>query len=206
QKVASACVKNNVMMIMASSTSVYGTQENIIDENCAPEELKPQSPYAKTKLLEETFVQNLCEKNKLRAIIFRFGTIFGVSPGMRFHTAVNKFCWQAVMQQPLTVWSTAYHQKRPYLALSDATAAIVLMIQRNQFDGKVYNVVTNNITVSEVVETIKKYVPNLTVNFVDNQIMNQLSYEVLNTRLQSLGFKPTGNFQIGISDTMHLFR
>ena len=34
---------------------------------------------------------------------------------MRFHTAVNKSCWQAVMGQPLTVWETAYGQKRTYL-------------------------------------------------------------------------------------------
>ena len=54
-------------------------------------------------------------KKGLKGVSCRFGTIFGASPGMRFHTAVNKFCWQAVMGQPITVWSTAYDQKRPYL-------------------------------------------------------------------------------------------
>ena len=205
QKVALACAKNNAAMIMASSTSVYGTQQNTVDENCTSEELKPQSPYATTKLLEENFVQDLCAKNNLRAIIFRFGTIFGVSPGMRFHTAVNKFCWQAVMQEPLTVWKTAYHQKRPYLALDDAARAIAFMIEKNQFDSRVYNVVSANSTVSEVVESIKIHRPNLKINFVDNQIMNQLSYEVLNTRMEETGFLPKGNLQSGINETLCIF-
>ena len=30
---------------------------------------------------------------------------------MRFHTAINKFCWQAVLGQPLTVWTTAKNQQ-----------------------------------------------------------------------------------------------
>lgn len=204
--VATACAKVNVPMMMASSTSVYGTQKNTVDENCSQEELKPQSPYATTKLQEEAFVQQQVADNQLRAVIFRFGTIFGISPGMRFHTAVNKFCWQAVMGLPITVWKTAYHQKRPYLALDDAARAIAFMIENNLFNGQVHNVVSVNATVFEVVEAIKQDRPNLEINFVENQIMNQLSYEVLNTRLNALGFIPQGDLQVGITDTLRLLK
>src|SRR3990167_2535764 len=48
QRVADACLSVNAPMVMASSTSVYGTQEKKVDENCGLEELKPQSPYAET--------------------------------------------------------------------------------------------------------------------------------------------------------------
>ena len=60
----------------------------------------------------------------LKGIILRLGTIFGVSKGMRFHTAVNKFCYQAAFKKPLTIWKTAYDQKRPYLDLQDACAVV----------------------------------------------------------------------------------
>jgi nucleoside-diphosphate-sugar epimerase len=50
---------------------------------------------------------------------------------MRFHTAINKFCWQAVMGKPLTVWATAKNQERPYLALSDAIRAITYFMEKN---------------------------------------------------------------------------
>ena len=41
--------------IHISSTSVYGSQDKIIGENCR--ELKPQSPYADVKLLEEKYLK-----------------------------------------------------------------------------------------------------------------------------------------------------
>ena len=110
-RVAETCVAINAKMFLISSTSVYGTQKSQVDENCSPDELNPQSPYAATKLKEEVMVKQKCLKEGLQGIILRLGTIFGTSPGMRFHTAINKFCWQAVTGQPLTVWSTAKSQK-----------------------------------------------------------------------------------------------
>jgi nucleoside-diphosphate-sugar epimerase len=205
-KVANACVETGASLIALSSTSVYGTQNDIVDEDCSEEELRPQSPYAATKLKEEDFIAKLCKEKKLKAIHCRFGTIFGASPGMRFHTAVNKFCWQAVMGQPISVWSTAYEQKRPYLDLFDASRAISFIIENNIFDGRVYNVLTNNSTVREIVDIIREFIPDLDVEFVDNKIMNQLSYEVLDNRFKSYGFVPAGSLKRGIGETIALLR
>jgi UDP-glucose 4-epimerase len=204
--VALACIEAGASLIAFSSTSVYGTQKDKVDENCSDAELQPQSPYATTKLKEEGLIFNLTKDKGLKAIHCRFGTIFGASPGMRFHTAVNKFCWQAVMGQPITVWSTAYDQKRPYLDLIDASRSIAFIIQNNIFDGKIYNVLTSNSTVREVVDTIKMFVPNLEIEFVDNRIMNQLSYEVMVDRFKSKGFVFSGNMNRGIKDTIDLLR
>jgi UDP-glucose 4-epimerase len=205
-KIANACAQTGTRLIALSSTSVYGTQNEVVAEDCSPEELKPQSPYAITKLKEEQLVAKLCLENGLKAISCRFGTIFGASPGMRFHTAVNKFCWQAVMGQPITVWSTAYDQKRPYLDLTDAARAITFIIRKDLFDGRIYNVLSHNITVRQVVETIREFVPELQVSFVDNEIMNQLSYEVSSQRFASEGFTFLGDLRRGIGETISLLR
>ena len=205
KRVADACMATGAPMIMASSTSVYGTQKNQVDEDCSPEELKPQSPYAETKLKEETLTRKKYDEG-LKSIIFRYGTIYGISPGMRFHTAVNKFCWQAIMGTPLTVWETAYDQKRPYLDLEDCTRAVALVIKKKLFDGRVYNVVSVNSTVRDVVENIKSHIPDLEVIFVKHKVMNQLSYEVLNTRLKKLGFVPEKSLSSGISETIDMLR
>src|SRR3990167_160847 len=206
KKVAQTCAKLNIPMIMASSTSVYGTQANTVDEDCDQSELKPQSPYAETKLKEEQFILETCQSNTLQAVIFRFGTIFGTSPGMRFHTAVNKFCWQAVMELPLTVWKTAYHQKRPYLHLDDAATTVAYFIQNQIFDNHIYNVVSTNATVCDIVAEIQSHIPTTTVNFVEHKIMNQLSYEVLNTRLTQLGIHLNGKLSIGIANTIDFLK
>ena len=205
-RVAETCVATNTKMFLISSTSVYGTQKSQVDENCSSDELNPQSPYAATKLKEEVMVKQKCLKEGLQGIILRLGTIFGTSPGMRFHTAVNKFCWQAVMGTPLTVWETAYNQKRPYLDLVDTIRAIAFFVTSNQFNGKVYNVVTLNATVKEVVNSIQEFIPNLKIKFVTNKIMNQLSYEVLPTHLNEENFIFKGNLKQGLKDTISLLK
>ena len=203
-KVANACIETGASLIALSSTSVYGSQNDVVDEDCSEEELLPQSPYATTKLKEEKLIAKLCKEKGLKAIHCRFGTIFGASAGMRFHTAVNKFCWQAVMGRPISVWRTAYDQKRPYLDLLDASRAIELIIKNNIFDGRVYNVLTNNSTVREVVDVIREFVPDIEVGFVDSKIMNQLSYEVLDNRFKSQGFISAGSLRRGIGETVSL--
>ncbi len=204
-KVAAACAETGARLIHLSSTSVYGTQDETVSEDCPAEDLKPHSPYAESKLKEENLVRSL-HNSGLKAIMCRFGTIFGPSPGMRFHTAVNKFCWQAVMRQPLTVWRTAYNQKRPYLDLTDAIRAITHIIDRDLFDARVYNVLTLNATVRDIVETIGKLLPDLTLTFVDSPIMNQLSYEVSSQRFVDQGFTFAGDLQRGIEGTITLLR
>jgi UDP-glucose 4-epimerase len=205
EKVAAACAETGARMIHLSSTSVYGTQSDIVSEDCPAEDLKPQSPYADSKLKEENLLRSLHNRG-LKAVVCRFGTIFGASPGMRFHTAVNKFCWQAVMRQPLTIWRTAYDQKRPYLDLRDAVRAIAHVIERDLFDGRIYNVLTLNATVRDLVETIGRLLPDLELSFVDSPIMNQLSYEVSAQRFIDRGFTFTGDLQRGIGETVALLR
>ncbi len=205
-KIAQVCSQLNCPMIHLSSTSVYGTQKEVVDEDCLPEELKPQSPYAEMKLREEEFLQGLVVSDGLRFVTCRFGTICGVSPGMRFHTAVNKFCWQAVMGQPLTVWRTALYQKRPYLVIDDAMRAFVFIIKNSIYDRRVYNVLTDNLTVNDIIQSIKQHIIKLEINYVDVEIMNQLSYDVSNQRFRKKGFEFTGSIEASISETVELLR
>jgi UDP-glucose 4-epimerase len=205
-KVAKACMEVQCPMIHMSSTSVYGTQKNLVDEDSSESDLNPQSPYAETKLKEERYLLSLGSSGALRFVILRNGTIYGISPGMRFHTAVNKFCWQAVMQQPLTVWRTALHQKRPYLDLSDAVEAMAFIIKKDHFDCRVYNVLSNNLTVHDIVSQIECYIPRISVHYVDSEIMNQMSYEVANEHFQKLGFTFRGDIKKGIGETIDLLK
>ena len=97
--------KKNTKLIHISSTSVYGKQAEVVDENCEKKFLNPQSPYAKIKLIEENLLKK--NSNNLKYNTFRFGTIAGVSKGIRFHTAVNKFCFNAALNNKIEVYKTA---------------------------------------------------------------------------------------------------
>lgn len=197
QRVADACLKNKVKILFPSTTSVYGSQASVVDETC--KELKPQSPYAWAKLKSEEYLNSLKPKG-LKFVICRFGTIFGHSIGMRYDTAVNRFTWQAATGLPLSVWKTAWKQKRPYLHLTDCVRAVNFILEKDLFNGETYNVLTKNFTVEDVVNTIKQFVPKLAVNYVHSPVMNQLSYNVDDSKFRNLGFKPTGNLKRGINE------
>lgn len=206
RRVADACRDAACPVIFPSTTSVYGPQGDVVDENCDADDLRPQSPYADSKLKAEEYLQALGSSDGLHSVICRFGTIFGTSRGMRFHTAINKFCWQAAMGEKLTVWRTALHQCRPYLDLSDATDAIGFIISEELYDGRVYNVLTANMTVSEIIDRISCIVPDVSVEYVDSEIMNQLSYTVSSKRFRDTGFEFHGSLEQGIADTIDLLR
>ena len=199
--VADLCAAAGCSLVFPSSTSVYGSQSKIVDENSA-EELKPQSPYAESKLYSEKLLSELAQQKRLKYVALRIGTIFGYSIGMRFHTAVNKFIWQAATGQPLTIWKTALHQKRPYCDLGDCVAAINFFIAGNSFDNQIYNIVTANLTVQDIVEVIKRSIPGLQISLVDSPIMNQLSYEAANKKSKELGISYHGNLKDSIFKTL----
>lgn len=205
EAIATACTYSGAKLICISSTSVYGSQESVVDETCPDQNLLPQSPYAHTKLKEERFLTNL-SNDGLDVCVFRFGTIFGTSVGMRFHTAVNKFCWQACLGLPLTVWKTAYDQRRPYLDLNDASQAIIHVIKNQIYDGAIYNVLTANYTVRTIVEEIMNLWPHTEIEFVDSKIMNQLSYDVRSSKFAATGFEPSGNLSKALIETKSLLR
>ncbi len=202
ERVARACAALGIGLLFPSTTSVYGVPHGVVTEDCPEEELKPQSPYAGWKLQSEALLRSLARQEGLPFVIFRMGTIFGPSVGMRFHTAVNQFCWRAVAGQPIEVWQTASHQFRPYLDLSDAVRAMMFVMRRRQFDARVYNVLTLNATVAHVVEVLSAIIPDLQISYVDSPLMNTLSYCVDNQRFSQLGFECSGSLARGIGDTV----
>jgi UDP-glucose 4-epimerase len=201
-RVALACAATGAGLLFPSTTSVYGVANGVVSEGCEPADVNPQSPYAQWKLQSEDMLRSLGRDRGLRFAIFRMGTIFGPSIGMRFHTAVNQFCWRALTGQPIEVWRTASDQFRPYLELSDAVRAMIFVMQRRQFDGRVYNVLTLNATVTHVVSVLSGYVPELRIDYVDSPLMNTLSYCVDNDRFCRLGFTFNGSLDRGIGETV----
>jgi len=178
KKIVDFCKKKKIKLIFPSSTSVYGKKFEIINSKNNLDNLFAQSPYAKTKILEENYIR----KNLKNFIILRLGTIVGVSDGMRFHTAVNKFCYQASLDRPLTIWKKFYRKKRPYLNLKDCYLTMNFLIKRNLFIGETLDVVTQNYTVEEIIRFISR-MKKVKKNFVDTKILNQNSYEVISDKL-----------------------
>jgi len=196
------CKIKKAKLIHISSTSVYGKQTSLVDENCEKKYLKPQSPYADIKLIEEEMLKK--NTKYLKYVTFRFGTISGVSKGMRFHTAVNKFCLNAAINEPITVYKTALNQYRPYLSLRDAYKVFKYTIEKDLFKNDIYNALSENCTVNQILQKIRKYKKKIKTKFVFSEIMNQLSYHVDKKKLNNEGLYLRSKIETDIKNTLQL--
>ena len=141
---------------------------------------------------------------KLNYVTYRFGTISGISTGMRFHTAVNKFCLNASLNTDIEIYKTALHQYRPYLSLRDSFKLFKFTIEKNLFKNDIYNALSENCTVNQILQKIKKYKKKIKVKLVSSEIMNQLSYHVDKTKLNKEGIILNSKIELDIKNTIKL--
>lgn len=191
--------KKNTKILFASSTSVYGSQYSLINSKNNNKNIDPQSPYAESKIMCEDIIK----KKSKNYCIMRFGTIFGMSDGMRFHTAINKFCYQAALNKEITIWKKFYEKKRPYLDLNDCVRSIIFCIFNQKIHNETLDIVTVNLKLIEIIKQIEK-IKKIKKKFIDTKILNQLSYEVESDRLKSLKFKFKGNLFLSIKKTLNV--
>ena len=185
------------LFVFPSSTSVYGKSKKAMYED--DDNLQPQSPYAESKLVIE---QELKTK-ELNYVILRFGTIFGVSPGMRFHTAINKFCYQAALNRSLTIWRQNIDHLRPYLGLRDAMTSIEMAIAKNDMWKGTYNVITGNYSVDYIVTFINS-IKDTSLSFVDTPLLNQHSYVVNCEKIKKHGYNSIDSIHDSIKETIEM--
>ena len=203
KNVLQSCIQHGVKsLVFPSTTSVYGPVSGIAREDCDRSDLKPQSPYATSKLAAEEEVISATERGDIRGVILWLGTIFGPSIGMRFHTAVNKFIFYAATGRSFTVWSEAVDLVRPYLALEDGVAAIEFVLSRPETTGQIYNVVTLNSTIDQIINEVRSNFPAAEIEYTRTRLLNQVSYHVDDSKIRALGFSYRGNLNSGIRETV----
>jgi len=192
--------------IFPSSTSVYGASTDVVYED-DDSVVNPQSPYAETKLKIENLLKN---QNDINYLILRFGTIFGESIGMRFHTAINKFCYEVSLGKPLTIWKQNYKQVRPYLGLSDAARSIIHFLDSINYGripwafNQTYNIISGNFKLSDVVKSIENIAGKIELNMVDTPLLNQFSYDVSDVKVREIGFEPKDKLEVFVEKTLNM--
>ena len=84
--------------------------------------------------------------------------------------------------------------------------ALLFIIKNDLFDQRVYNVLTENLTVNDIIKFIRQHIAKFDIEYVDAEIMNQLSYEVSSQRFSDQGFEFTGSIEKSIKETIELLR
>ena len=186
--------------IFASSCSVYGAGDELLDETSAP---RPISLYAETKVGCELLLHRLAGP-QFSPVILRFGTTFGFSGRTRFDLVVNLLTAKAVVEGKITV--IGGNQWRPFIHVQDAAQAALLALQapRNQVADQVFNVGSDrlNYTILQVGEAIRHAVPTAELMLQDAG-SDRRDYRVSFSKIHdTLGFVPEWTLSAGIDQVL----
>ena len=196
-------IKGGVRKFVYTSTcSVYGPTEGVVTEDA---ECKPVSPYAESKLKAETTMRERAAEFGFDWTALRLGTVYGWTIGMRFDTIINRFAYLAAQGRNLTVYDTAWREKRPYVHVADVMTAYRLAASRSGAKGQVLNAVGENANMETVVNAIRAVVPGVQVATTATPSLNQLSYEVDCSRFEELGFRARWTIDDGVREMVEKF-
>lgn len=189
KNIAELCMLHNIgTYIFASTCSIYGSNPNsIITEKS---KASPLDFYAKQKWVSERAIGWL----NMAPTILRFGTMFGLSTRMRFDLVINLFLIQALYKKKITV--NGGEQFRPFVHVQDAAESLIFSLEHD-LTGT-YNVVSENYSIKQVAEQIKK----LTGCEIDisNENEDRRNYKVSGAKIKQMGFEPTRNIEFAYNE------
>lgn len=200
-KLAELCKKNKIKrFIFSSSCSVYGASENLIlDEQS---EKAPVSLYAKSKIDFENTLLEMMDKDFFPTIL-RNGTVFGLSPRMRFDLVVNIMTKYAIAKNKVFIVGGGLNW-RPLIHVEDVANAFILALEAplEKVNGEIFNVGSNemNFQVKDVAEKIKNIMPSIEIEYAPSDKDNR-SYRVCFDKIsKALGFNTTKSVEDGIKE------
>ncbi len=129
------------LFVYASSCSVYGNQDGIVDEESPVMAL---GPYAESRILGEEMVREMAEQY----LILRFATVFGLSRRMRFDLLVNEFALSAWRSRVIEIYNPGII--RPFVHLSDLANAIAVAVSKPEARGQTINMGMGNFSKAEI--------------------------------------------------------
>ena len=150
-------------LIHVSSTSVYGSTDNIVDETSP---LNPRTFYGTSKRRAEEHVMRLV--NKGRATIIRSGNVYGYSKSMRFDAVINKYAFETNFHNRITIQGSG-HQHRAFIHVDDLVHDLAKLIDHDDDHG-IYNLVSKNLTVMDIADVFKSLRPELEFLFIDQHL------------------------------------
>jgi nucleoside-diphosphate-sugar epimerase len=151
--------------VFASTYSNYGLSPEgkpVTEES----PLNPQSLYAETKVAAEEFL--LSQKSASCApLLFRFATLYGISPRTRFDLIVNQFVLEAFTKRQLIIYQRGY--SRSFVHIRDVVRGVIMGLEAEQskIRAEIFNLGTDdgNYSKDDIVRLVLKRMPETVVEY-----------------------------------------
>ena len=178
-------------IVFLSTCSVYGAQEGLLDESST---INPLSEYASSKVQAEECLRDS------NAIIFRLGTLFGISDEfsrIRLDLVVNILVTKALTEGKLTVFGG--DQWRPLLHVTDVANAISHTIETDL--AGVFNLHYKNYKIIDIAKEIISKIPSAKIETTPMKFQDARNYQVSSEKLfDTTGFKAEIELKTGIEE------
>lgn len=131
--------------ILASSCSVYGFNESVVNEESP---VNPLTTYAYANLLAEKLVLSQSDKN-FKVLVFRQATLFGVSNRMRLDLVVNGMVYSGIKNGSINILRDG-NQKRPILSLRELNNRFLSIDEKvfKKYNSEVFNIGNEDLNLS----------------------------------------------------------
>jgi len=191
-------------IVFASTYSNYGLSP---DGKPVTEEtpLNPQSLYAETKIAAEEHL--LSQRDAACApLLYRFATLYGISPRTRFDLIVNQFVLEAFTKRELIIYQRGY--SRSFVHIRDVVRGVIMGLEadKEKVRGQVFNLGTENGNYSknDIVNFILRRMPETVVEYKDLTFGGDMrditvSFEKIK---RVLGFETTLNVDDGVREVL----
>jgi nucleoside-diphosphate-sugar epimerase len=187
--------------IFASTYSNYGLSPDGVQVT-EESPLNPQSLYAETKIAAEKLLEGAAKTSRCAPTIYRFATLFGISPRTRFDLIVNQFVLEAVQKHRLIIYQRGY--SRSFVHVRDVARGIeiALAAPEEQVRGQIFNLGgdSGNHTKDEIAAMIQRHIPGTRVEHQDLTFggdMRDITVSFAKVR-RVLGFEPTISVEQGV--------
>ncbi len=182
-------------IVFLSTCSVYGAQDGLLNEDSS---INPLSEYASSKVQAEEYLKGS------NSIIFRLGTLFGISDEfsrIRLDLVVNILVTKALTEGKLTVFGG--EQWRPLLHVNDVANAIEQTID-SETNG-IFNLHYKNFKIIDIAEAIVNKVDSAIIETTPMKFQDARNYQVSSEKLLSeTGFKAEIDLNTGINEIYDL--
>jgi nucleoside-diphosphate-sugar epimerase len=163
--------------IFSSSCIMYGMSEVAVVDETAP--LDPLTEYARSKVRAERAISQLADAS-FSPTFLRNGTVYGISPRMRFDTVFNNLIGSAVATQRVVVHGDGTPW-RPVVHVSDVARAFITVLEATREDvhNEAFNTgaVELNCQVGELARLVVEAVPGCDLVVLGEAVADRRTYK-----------------------------
>ena len=178
------------IVYLSSGGAIYGDHlEKVHNEEDA---VYPKSSYGVVKLAIEKYLLSYAELYGFHSLILRLSNPFGPYHYNEKQGIVNIAIRRALSNNTLQIWGDGNGIK-DYIFISDVCDILFKMVE-DDIETGVYNVASGNaLSVNDIVDAIRKYIPDFNVEHVNASVVDVQSFELDITKLRKKlgGFKMT---------------